>query len=274
MLGSQGGDLPWLTVGSNFLLVQAWGIANTLDGPGWSVSTEMAAYLLFPLLAIGILYGRWRIAGLGVVLCIAALVVVATRTDSDIGVTSRSGPFDVHGENTLYPVVRCLAGFTLGVFSYRLTNSPAWRRLLAWPNFGDILLIAVLALLLVRNSDLAIEVLLVALIAALATERSFAAKLLATPVCYWLGSISYSIYLVQGPMLDYVGPRTTLLLRGLHVPHPFLVGVALLIPTVFVISALTFYFVERPGRELSRALINRLPGIMPTAVRPVAVPER
>ena len=44
---------------SNVLLIQAWGIADSIDVPAWSISTEFAAYLLFPLLVRIIPVGHW-----------------------------------------------------------------------------------------------------------------------------------------------------------------------------------------------------------------------
>ncbi|MBC7799876.1 MAG: acyltransferase, partial [Gemmatimonadaceae bacterium] len=46
------GTPTWpLMVATNLLMLQAWGFSQALNTPSWSVSTEMAAYALFPLLA-------------------------------------------------------------------------------------------------------------------------------------------------------------------------------------------------------------------------------
>jgi peptidoglycan/LPS O-acetylase OafA/YrhL len=41
----------------NLLLVQAWGFGNSLNAPAWSISTEFAAYLLFPLILLCVFRG-------------------------------------------------------------------------------------------------------------------------------------------------------------------------------------------------------------------------
>jgi peptidoglycan/LPS O-acetylase OafA/YrhL len=44
---------PVPTLALNLLMIQAWGFATSIVGPGWSISTEWGAYLLFPLLLAG-----------------------------------------------------------------------------------------------------------------------------------------------------------------------------------------------------------------------------
>jgi peptidoglycan/LPS O-acetylase OafA/YrhL len=45
--GSTSGNLV-----ANLLMVQSWGVGQSYDPPAWSISTEWAAYLLFPLLVV------------------------------------------------------------------------------------------------------------------------------------------------------------------------------------------------------------------------------
>ena len=42
-------DLP-----ANLLMLQGLGIGTNLNGPSWSISTEFAAYFLFPLFIVGL----------------------------------------------------------------------------------------------------------------------------------------------------------------------------------------------------------------------------
>jgi peptidoglycan/LPS O-acetylase OafA/YrhL len=53
---------PLRDITANVLLVQSWGIARSVNGPGWSISTEWAAYILFPLLAALALFSRTWLA--------------------------------------------------------------------------------------------------------------------------------------------------------------------------------------------------------------------
>ena len=42
---------------ANLLMLQGLGVGRNLNGPSWSVSTEFAAYFLFPLFVLGMFEG-------------------------------------------------------------------------------------------------------------------------------------------------------------------------------------------------------------------------
>ena len=52
---------PWAELPLHLLLVQAWGTIGALhwNDPAWSISAELAAYLLVPLLIRGVDWRRW-----------------------------------------------------------------------------------------------------------------------------------------------------------------------------------------------------------------------
>jgi len=99
----------WHTL-TNTLLIQAWGIhtQRTWNAPAWSISTEWAAYLLFPV-TVGVVL-RARVAGavaIGLTCYSALLALGAAAGDGSLGVTYDLG------------LVRCHAEFTLGLVLYR-----------------------------------------------------------------------------------------------------------------------------------------------------------
>lgn len=255
----------------NLLMVQGWGIAESLNGPGWSISTEFAAYLLFPLLTAGVLFGGWRMAGLAAGLSLAALLWIAGLPDAALLSAGRYGPLDVYDPGTLYPVLRCLAGFTLGLVAWRLASLPRLRPLAESPRLGTALALAALLLLALRGSDVLAVLLFVPLIIALATGRSAAARLLEAAPVHWLGTISYSIYLVHRPVIDFLRPPLRSLLEGWQVPHAYSAANLVLLPLALALAALTFYAIEKPGRQLSRMLANRRPPAWPEG--PMALRE-
>ena len=69
------------------------------------------------------------------------------------GVSGRNGPLDIFSTDTPYPLLRCLAGFALGVVSYRLSHVSwlSWTRRIAYS--GDVIMAAVLLCLLIPNTD-------------------------------------------------------------------------------------------------------------------------
>ena len=85
---------------------------------------------------------------------------------------------------------------------------------------------------------------------------------------YWLGVVSYSIYLTHGLVLSLVSKRLQDALGQLHVPHAFTLARTLTLVLTLAISAATFYMIERPGRNWSRRLLGgRRPG--PIEAEPV-----
>ncbi len=249
---------------SNLLLVQAWGVADSIGGPTWSISTEFAAYLIFPILVAAAVNSCWRAAWGVVLLAIAALVLVATRTDLQvnqlvIGV-ARNGPLDVFGSDTPYPLLRCLAGFTLGVFAYRLGSVPLCQRLTGARYAGGVALLAVIVLpLLLPDSDSAEIVAFVPLVLCLSREASLTSRVIGSGPIHWLGDISYSIYLIHVLFDTMLRKPLMVGLERVHFAHAFsLSGLLLLLP-VIAASAATYYGIEKPARNWARKLARSRP---------------
>jgi len=225
----------------NLLLLQGFGFGLNLNGPSWSICTEFAAYLVFPVLLACALSRRAMIAWTTLLVAITVLIVMALNHPR-LGLNLPS----VGDEITL-----CFAQFVLGLFTFRVTRIPAWRARLQgdWPA----LLAAgwVLGFLCLRL-DLPAALGFPAVVATLACNKGKVADLLATGVPYFLGEVSFSIYLIHNPC------RSVALevLRALH-PAPLAMipalGFALLASLLVIPLAWVAYVtVERPGRRLVR----------------------
>ena len=262
------------SLASNVLLIQAWGIADSIDIPAWSISTEFAAYLLFPLLVRIILVGHWARCWAAAVVAAMILVLVSTRTTTELhqvirGTAFRAGPLDASRFATAYPLLRCFAGFTLGLLAFRLAQAARVRQVLAKRFAGDIGLVALLALMAVSGSDVVLVLLFVPFVIALATGQSYTARHLSGNVLHWLGLVSYSIYLTHFPVEDWLQVPLRAKLDALHVPHAVAVsGMAMILP-VLALSAMTYYGIERPGRDWTRRVLGKR-SALPIASEPAA----
>jgi peptidoglycan/LPS O-acetylase OafA/YrhL len=260
---------PWELL-CNALMIQSWGLAHPIALPAWSISTEFAAYLLFPPLVWAVLRGRdWR-AVLSAIAAIAALALVATRSLAELHQDWKPGPLGVVGDGSLYGVLRCLGGFTLGIAAYRyfadIRGAPVRTGLPSWLTSRSSGAVTVLILLLmaVPNSDIAIVVLFAPLILSLTEGSSTIARFLSSRPVHWLGTISYSLYLVHRLTDELFRSAIQARLETVHVPHAFTVACVLIVPISIAFAVCTYYGIERPARDFSRRLVRKqdLPGLL------------
>jgi peptidoglycan/LPS O-acetylase OafA/YrhL len=265
------GDPPsFAEASSNVLMVQAWGFSDSIDGPAWSISTEFAAYLIFPSLVALIIGGRryrcWLAIGaaLATLFALSRLNPIALDQVTSAGAVHRNGPLDVFGIGTLFPLLRCFSGFVLGLAAFRLSKERAFRQVFDWRHTGDIAALIVVGLWAAPGTDVALVLAFVPLVGALASGQSWAARALGSGVAFWLGEVSYSVYLVHLPIKMLIRNPLIAMLGAHHIPHAY--TVAGVVPLVFTLalSAFTFYWIEKPARDFSRRLMRtRAPSTAP-----------
>ena len=239
----QSDNLPFDLL-TNLLMLQGIGIGTNLNGPSWTISTEFAAYIIFPLL-IGLAFHRRRgvriLTALVALFGLCAIAAMQRRLGLDTATTGQD-------------VGRCLTEFTLGLGVYAV-----FRQRAAWPWLGQDRVVLAAALVsgafLVLRIDLWSVLPFPLLILSLACNTGRAARWLSSPVPYFLGVISYSIYLIHSPFR----PVELELVRWLH-PAPLSLPQALgfaLAGSVSIIPVawLAYRWVERPGRSLVRRLL-------------------
>lgn len=246
--------LPW-----NAVLLQSLSLgAGTIDSPAWSLSTEWVAYLVFPLLSLVILGGAVRRAWWAVAAALLGLAIVCIYNGVLWGGFG-DGPLGVFESKTLYPVLRCLAGFGLGMAVYRLSSEPVAEKFAARPIYADLLGLGLIALLFVRPADLLFVALAALLIAHLGlSSRSLVSRALSAPAVHYFGLISYSIYLVHWPIL--LSLRTVVA----HFGGPAILANLLGIVATLLVAPLTYRYIEVLGRDRVRQLLSQRP-------RPAAV---
>jgi len=180
-------DIP-----GNLFMLTGWGLGiKPVVGDSWSVSAELGAYLLFPFLVPFAVYGRSVGIAATALLAGAAWVVIAA---SGLGV---KGPMDVVSNESLYPLLRCIAGFSLGLLAFSVWRNPSARRLLSGNVPTLVLLILFGICLMIHAHDLVVLAFFPVFILVLGYESGIARALFANRVVMWLGEISYSLYLVH-----------------------------------------------------------------------------
>jgi len=278
---------PWSELFGHLALTVAmihtwipWASANiSFNDPNWSISTEFAFYLVFPLLIVA--FARtwwWKLAG-GALL-VAAICYAGTL----LGVKEAKGYHDGLTAGVLlytWPPVRLLE-FVAG-----MCTALAWQRFRFRPNgiLGTAIEVAALVLF-VLQVEIAMGMLglvprflvthefwrwllLVGctilpgciLLFVMACDMGWISRLLSIPLLVLGGEISYSIYLLHYPVL-----RTEL--RAMFsidaLPHWLnLVGT---ISIVLGLSYLVWAYIERPAQRYIIGLFDRWPRRLKTAL--------
>lgn len=249
----------------NLTLLNGVGLSGlSFNVPAWSISTEFWTYLLFGLIAV-------TCAGRPKLLATAGWVVAAGALAVLLGADER--PSLTHNWHLFFP--RCLFSFFLGVVLYVSMQ----KRVLASRSdragrFGVVCQLAAVgvALWIVTCADeahcsweLAAPFAFMAVIAAfvLYPDTSLVRLTKRGPML-WIGSVSYSIYMVHmivllaiEAFLRYVlhAPKTA---AGIEIGPVFsAVLIASYIAGVLWLAALTYRFIEAPGRQWGREWLSR-----------------
>jgi peptidoglycan/LPS O-acetylase OafA/YrhL len=177
-------DLP-----ANILMLQGLGIGTNLNGPSWSISTEFAAYFLFPLF-IALVFNRNRFVSAATLALAFALLCAAAFRSPGLRLQN-----ETIGDQVLY----CFTEFVLGMGAYILFRA----RHAAGRNASDRevgLLFAAAAVGLVTGLDLIVALLCPFIVVSTALNRGLFARALSGGVPYFLGLVSFSIYLIHEPV--------------------------------------------------------------------------
>lgn len=245
-------DYPFAELPLHFLLLQNWGFTHELswNDPAWSISAELGAYLLFPLLTMAI---DWRRVPTPVILAaIAALVMLLHLVMAGGGATSLG--YDI----TRFGLLRCLTEFSTGTALCAL-----WLRWAENP-FLPAIGCSVFAALILAGwistalpETLAIPAAFAALLLVLALSSGMRWNLLEAAPLHYLGEISYATYL--GHFLLFVVFKLALVDDPRNIPPAL---IALFLALVLISSIALYHLVERPAQRA----INRwrLPGRAPS----------
>jgi peptidoglycan/LPS O-acetylase OafA/YrhL len=237
LTGKSNPRYPLAELPLHFLLIQNWGLTDHLrwNDPAWSISTEFAAYLLFPLIAAAV---RWDRLGAPALLAIAAALCAAVAL-----LFAASGAMTLGEHIPQIGVWRCLGGFCLGIIACLL-----WRKWQDAPRAAGLALAASAAMLigglaLGLPETVFVPALFFTGILALALDRGPVSRLLSSRIAIYMGEISYSTYLSH--FLLWI------LFKMAFVDHDLQIGWAGLagyVALVAVASVALYHGVEKPAQ--------------------------
>ncbi|MBN8808525.1 MAG: acyltransferase [Sphingomonas sp.] len=230
------GELPL-----HIFLLQNWGFTDRLswNDPAWSISCELFAYLMFPLLVRAI---DWRTVPSWLVAAAAAAFLIL------LGAAMTEAPglgYDI----ARFGLVRCLCEFAAGTALCALWQR--WRAAPVRPAIGAfaVAVLSVAGWLGGVPEPVAIPLAFAGLLLGLALTSDARGNPLACAPLYYLGEISYATYLSHF-LLFYVFKLA--LVEDARAIPPLLI--ALYLALVLGTSVALYHLVERPAQRWVNAL--------------------
>jgi peptidoglycan/LPS O-acetylase OafA/YrhL len=185
-------DLKSSVILPNLLMIQEWPaphVVNSINIPSWSISVEVFLYIfIFPLLAFAVarrsLPKPLFLGILGVALLLNALV------SRDL-----PHPLPIEYWGLIWGVTGFCAGFMICELVYNATEPLI-------PGLGEAALVAVvLAMLPFHSLHILLPAAFAALIAVTYPAASRLGRFLGSPIFFYLGGLSYSVYIWHKPVI-------------------------------------------------------------------------
>jgi len=258
----------------NLALVQSLHVYDVLtwNVPSWSISTEYWTYFVFAL--VSVCFGL-RNATLLAVAIVAPLLIARVSTT---------------GMNVTYDwgLVRCIFGFALGVACCRFYRRwPTAMHQASRTQMTVLELLVVLAVVLfvmeagMSGLPILAPFLFAVAVLVFAAEGGWVSGLFRSRPLRWLGTVSYSIYMTHYFLVMLV---PTFFKHGLHRDYSAVMPVPgeapvevfgrndlegtffylLVLGLTLLLSAFTYRWIEKPGRDWSRRWAGR-PAVAPAA---------
>jgi len=225
----------------NLLMLVGWGLhIYPLIGVSWASSAELGSYIAAPVL---IKYTLQRNAAWW-----AACVGVSTAAVYLISVSGQgsSGPLDVVQDSSLLPLLRAIAGFTLGLATFRIAAYLDRLSAIVQDVLVVVILISMLAVAVFTADDLVLYLMFIPFIAILSRDGRVAQFLFGNKLAYHFGLISYSFYLIH-PLFLTFAERSSRHFGSKVVSYALCVLVSF--AAIWLLSYLSYRFVEIPGRQ-------------------------
>jgi peptidoglycan/LPS O-acetylase OafA/YrhL len=188
---------PWSAIPSLFL-IQSLGlyISAPLNSPSWSLSTEWWMYMIFPLL-IPVLF---KLKTVGKVIAFMAIAALFAFVKYYLSPLSFGGPPTLNVV-TDYGFFRCMAGFLLGMFSFKIYDEGFGATIFKKDVTFLLFFIVVIVAMAIGAVDLFVVVIFPFIILSAACNATHIKKVLETKVLQRLGDWSFSIYMVHVPIM-------------------------------------------------------------------------
>lgn len=236
-------------IAGNVFLVQTWFGKYSFLGTAWSLSTEWAAYLVFPVLVASVLKSRRSFA---FVTCAAAGAAIAFVVISQIsaGVPARTS-LDT-GDGGIASMLRCFGGFIIGMAVFRI-SSLRKSEFMGNDLLGFSLLFLIFTLWFIRSTpDVVIYITFPFLVLCLSLNKGRFSHLFSNKLAFTLGEWSYSMYLIHILLQRERGFVFDNLSRDFKPIYADILGSIIFFSTTICLSMVAYSWIEVPARNKIR----------------------
>jgi peptidoglycan/LPS O-acetylase OafA/YrhL len=178
-------------------LLQNWGFCDRLTWniPAWSISTEFAAYILFPVASyLTLRFVRRQVSAIIIMICVLLCLCLFLRlTDTA----------NLNDDIPKLGLMRCICEFLSGVILYRVTELLDVSKRRGWLLLG-LLLSPIMFWIAGAPEYFSVFPICLALVLLAASPYGFVSFALAWKPLWYLGEISYSTYMVHFFVKDWV----------------------------------------------------------------------
>lgn len=213
---------------TNVLFMQSV-TGNGFIGPAWSLSTEVIAYFLVPFMILLIMKKRsFMLISTYASLCMLGYVAYSL------------GRLDVY--TGWQAIARCLSEYILGVSSYCF-----YKKINKKNNNIACFVLTIISLILLsfRGFDLFIVIVFTALIPLIASSNGVISKILSCTPVFYLGEISYSIYLWHGVVSRQFSDYAIKISHTIGISNSL---ITMVIITIFL-SCISYHLLEIPCKN-------------------------
>ena len=259
-----------LAIALNFLMMQAWWWPDdSISGTGWTLSIEWGVNLLFPLFVVLLLHSSRLRAALVIGAALGLLIVDALMHGQTAYAKAIPGGIDWYYVPD--SLIRCTVEFMLGITLWRLRSRVEAMRFLGQDGSQALLLALMAITIAVPALDLVFVGLAGLLVMGFSYRTSRIAGWFGAPLLRWLGTISFSVYLLHLMVLPLravvegwwtgIAPVDFFFVTS---PTEAMICMAI----VLGISTLSYHHIERPAQRWIRRLAL-VPAVAPEPARSV-----
>ena len=228
---------------------------NSLISPGWSLTNEWVIYFFFPVA----FYLIWKIRNKAWMLILVSIIIfiaISIFRNNFLNWGNYYSLQKIHGFNPVIlftrgpsSFLRTIADYLLGIFAYlsfeRIKKRAVLLKYLAIPLF---------VLLFFKETDILI-ILSMPFFIVYITEKNMINRFLSGKVVYFLGLISYSLYVNHFLFIDTYDKISKF--SGFSVNNYLIISALYVAIGTLVFSTITYYAIEKPALKYLKKMGER-----------------